>query len=117
MCSILTFVGAVRRGADSDAIPVLAARFPIGTLCTGVSDAFCIFSWDVVVVSVARGAMPIAPECPKPICLMGRDSGGYSGYGRTAMAQFESSWRPAALLRLKRRSSSQPPPWLSPGRL
>ncbi len=58
-CSMPTFVGA---GVDSDAIPVLATRLAIATLCTGVANAYPDFPWDVAVVDLYRGAVPIAPE-------------------------------------------------------
>lgn len=57
-CSMPTFVGA---GMDSDAIPVLAARLAIATLCIGAEDAYPDFQWDVAVVDTYRGAIPVAP--------------------------------------------------------
>lgn len=58
-CSMPTFVGA---GVDSDAIPVLAARLAIATLCLDAADGYPDFPWDVAVVDTYRGAVPMAPE-------------------------------------------------------
>ncbi len=57
-CSAPTFVGA---GADSDAIPVLAARLAIATLCMDEADSYPDFIWDVAVGDTYGGTVPIAP--------------------------------------------------------
>lgn len=58
-CSQPTFIGA---GVDSDEVALLAARLAIATLCSGASDGYPGFEWDIAVGDFNRSGVALAPS-------------------------------------------------------
>lgn len=57
-CSQPTFIGA---GVDSDEVAILASRLAVATLCSGVTDGYPDFDWDVAVGDLRGQKKSLAP--------------------------------------------------------